>query len=85
LSRQPWNGRHVAGNFSERLVNFDTNVIAPNTLNSSGAIGIGYNKANNTCTLVCHSYSHNYDGTVTLVNSTRSPSAVKTAASTIKR
>ena len=63
----------------ERLVNFDTNVVAPNTINSSGAIGISYNKANNTCALVCHSYSHNYDGTVTLTNSASAPSAAKSA------
>jgi predicted CXXCH cytochrome family protein len=52
----------------ERLVNFDANVVAPNALNASGAIGVAYSKASNTCTLVCHMYSHNYDGTVTQAN-----------------
>src|SRR5208282_3295317 len=47
----------------ERLLNFDTNVVALNALSASGAIGIAYNKANKTCALVCHMYSHNYDGT----------------------
>lgn len=54
----------------ERLVNFDTNVVALNALNAGGAIGISYNKANKTCTLVCHMYSHNYDGTVKQVSGT---------------
>jgi predicted CXXCH cytochrome family protein len=59
----------------ERLVNFDSNVVAPNALNSSGAIGMSYNKATNTCILVCHTYSHNYDGTVTQVSSAASQSS----------
>ena len=46
------------------LVNFDTNVVAPNNLGPSGPTGISYNAANSTCTLVCHTVSHNYDGTV---------------------
>lgn len=54
----------------ERLVNFDTNVVAPNVLNSGGAMGIAYNRATNTCTLTCHMYSHNYDGTVTPITAT---------------
>jgi predicted CXXCH cytochrome family protein len=44
----------------ERLVNFDGNVVAAN-----GAVPIGYNRATNTCTLMCHSAAHNADGTVT--------------------
>ena len=43
------------------LVNFDANVVAPN---SSGA-AISYNSARNTCTLKCHGYDHNGDGTIT--------------------
>jgi predicted CXXCH cytochrome family protein len=44
----------------ERLVNFDTNVVAP-----IGARPISYNRAvNNTCTLVCHQVVHNPNGTV---------------------
>jgi len=56
----------------ERLVNFDTNVVGQNSLNSSGAAGILYNKATRTCTLVCHMYSHNENGTVTPVNTSQS-------------
>ncbi len=37
----------------ERLVNFDVNVVAPN-----GNAPISYNRATNTCTLVCHGESH---------------------------
>ncbi len=33
----------------ERLINFDVNVVAPN-----GALPISYNRASNTCVLVCH-------------------------------
>ncbi len=44
----------------ERLVNFDANVVGMN----SGA-PIAYNRSKNTCTLACHNYNHNADGTVT--------------------
>jgi predicted CXXCH cytochrome family protein len=44
----------------ERLVNFDANVVGPN-----GATPISYNRAANTCTLTCHGYAHNVDGSVT--------------------
>ena len=55
----------------ERLVNFDTNVVAPNALNASGAtFGVAYNKSTNTCILICHMESHNYDGTHTNLNGT---------------
>ncbi len=37
----------------ERLVNFDANVVAPN-----GAIPVSYNRATNSCALVCHNYTH---------------------------
>jgi hypothetical protein len=37
----------------ERLVNFDVNVVAPN-----GTTPISYNRATNTCSLVCHNYAH---------------------------
>ena len=46
----------------ERLVNFDVNVVAPN-----GALPISYNRAANTCTLVCHQVVHNPNGTVASV------------------
>jgi hypothetical protein len=42
----------------ERLVNFDTNVVAPN----NGVLA--YSHSSNTCTLVCHQITHNADGTV---------------------
>jgi len=48
----------------ERLINFDVNVVAPN-----GALPVSYNRAANTCTLVCHQVAHNADGTVTAMNS----------------
>ena len=48
------------GNVSgERLVNFDLNVVAPN-----GGVPISYNRARNTCALVCHENAHNANGTV---------------------
>jgi len=37
----------------ERLVNFDLKVVAPN-----GAAPISYNRAANSCSLVCHNYPH---------------------------
>jgi predicted CXXCH cytochrome family protein len=44
----------------ERLVNFDANVVAQN-----GSAPIAYNRARNTCTLMCHQVAHNPDGTIT--------------------
>jgi predicted CXXCH cytochrome family protein len=43
----------------ERLVNFDGNVVGPN----SGA-AISFNRSSGTCTLMCHSVAHNADGSV---------------------
>ncbi len=43
----------------ERLVNFDVNVVAPN-----GLLPVSYNRATNTCTLICHQVAHNADGSV---------------------
>jgi predicted CXXCH cytochrome family protein len=37
----------------ERLVNFDARVVAPN-----GGLPISYNRATNSCSLVCHNYAH---------------------------
>jgi predicted CXXCH cytochrome family protein len=37
----------------DSLVNFDTKVVAPN-----GGTPISYNRATNSCGLVCHNYSH---------------------------
>jgi hypothetical protein len=46
------------------LVNFDVNIVAPNSLGPGGTTGISYNATQGTCVLICHSVSHNYDGTV---------------------
>ncbi|MGC1535099.1 MAG: cytochrome c3 family protein [Candidatus Sulfotelmatobacter sp.] len=39
--------------FGQGLINFDLNVVAPN-----GASLISYNRATNSCSLVCHSHPH---------------------------
>ncbi len=44
----------------ERLVNFDTSVVAPNQQTP-----ISYNRSSNTCVLACHNVAHNLNGTVT--------------------
>jgi len=44
----------------QRLVNFDLKVVAPN-----GAVPISYNRTTNSCSLVCHNYSHQLQATVT--------------------
>lgn len=46
----------------ERMVNFDLNVVAPNTTSP-----ISYNHTTNTCVLACHGYYHNSDGTVVVI------------------
>ena len=43
----------------QRLISFDTNVVAPN-----GASPVSYNQGPNTCTLTCHNAVHNANGTV---------------------
>jgi predicted CXXCH cytochrome family protein len=43
----------------ERLVNFDINVVG-----TAGTAPISYSRATNTCTLKCHGFTHNSDGTV---------------------
>jgi predicted CXXCH cytochrome family protein len=43
----------------QRLVNFDVNVVGQN-----GAFPISYNRATNTCSLVCHNTVHNPNGSV---------------------
>jgi hypothetical protein len=48
----------------QSLVDFDAKAVATNTL-SDGTVGISYNGA--TCVLVCHTASHNSDGTVSNV------------------
>ena len=43
-----------AGTISgQRLVNFDIKVVAPN-----GAVPVSYNRATNSCALVCHNHAH---------------------------
>ena len=54
----------------ERLVNFDSNVVAPN-----GGLPISFNRTANTCVLVCHSVAHNPDGTVATASVRRAPVA----------
>jgi len=50
----------VSANVSgERLVNFDANVVGAN-----GTQAISYNRAANSCVLVCHNVAHNADGSV---------------------
>ena len=46
----------------ERLVNFDVNVVGQN-----GAAPITYQRATNTCVMVCHQAVHNANGTVSAV------------------
>ncbi len=53
-------GASTANVTGERLVNFDLGVVGPN-----GASPVTYNRSTNTCTLTCHTYKHNSDGTVT--------------------
>jgi predicted CXXCH cytochrome family protein len=50
----------------ERLVNFDANVVAPNA-----GLPVSYNRATNTCTLVCHQVAHNANGSVATASVTR--------------
>jgi hypothetical protein len=50
----------------ERLIDFDMNVVA-----SNGGLPISYNRAANTCVLVCHQVAHNPGGTVSQSNQHR--------------
>ena len=43
----------------ERMVNFDTKVVAPN-----GALQLSYSRATNSCSLTCHGVAHFPNGTV---------------------
>jgi predicted CXXCH cytochrome family protein len=45
----------------QRLISFDTNVVAPNASSP-----VSYNQGPNTCTLTCHNAAHNPNGSVTL-------------------
>ena len=51
----------------ERLVNFDAKVVGQN-----GVAPIAYNRSTGTCTLTCHSATHNPDGTVTSAGALKS-------------
>jgi hypothetical protein len=49
-------------------VNFDVNVVA-----SNGGLPISYNRATNTCTLVCHLVAHNSNGSISTVGARQLP------------
>ncbi len=51
-----------AGMEGERLVSFDVGVVARNDATDAP---IAYNRSTGTCTLKCHNYNHNQNGTVT--------------------
>jgi hypothetical protein len=57
-------GANSSNVLGERMVNFDLKVVGENGTSSSPT-PISYNRGTNTCTLTCHNYSHNADGTVT--------------------
>jgi predicted CXXCH cytochrome family protein len=56
----------------QRLVNFDLNVVAPNAGNP-----ISYNRATNSCVLVCHGHAHNAGGSGSNVRLSRGPVGVR--------
>jgi len=56
----------------ERLINFDVNVVA-----SNGGLPISFNRAANTCVLVCHQAAHNANGSVTQASMRRGIAAKK--------
>jgi Doubled CXXCH motif (Paired_CXXCH_1) len=68
------NSSNVTG---ERLVNFDLKVVSEDVTSSNFRSPISYNRGTNTCTLTCHNYSHNADGTVTPAASPKPPAAGK--------
>jgi len=51
-------GGQTATVSGERMVNFDLNVVAPNS-----ATPIAYRRASNSCSLTCHGHAHNLAGT----------------------
>ncbi len=57
----------------ERLVNFDLKVVGENATSSYFRSPISYNRGTGTCTLTCHNYAHNADGTVTPATGTKGP------------
>jgi nitrate/TMAO reductase-like tetraheme cytochrome c subunit len=64
------NSANVSG---DRMVDFDLKVVAPN--DSSSLAPISYNRAANTCTLKCHNFNHNADGTVTRASNPKAAAA----------
>jgi hypothetical protein len=69
------NSSNVTG---ERLVNFDLKVVGENATSTYFRSPISYNRGSNTCTLTCHNYTHNADGTVTpAVSTAKVPAAGK--------
>ena len=52
----------------ERLVNFDLNVVA-----SNAGLPISFNRAANTCVLVCHQTAHNADGSISALVARHGP------------
>ena len=57
----------TSGNISgERLVNFDLNVVAQNN-----GLPISYNRATNSCTLMCHGVAHSGTGSGTTIAAAR--------------
>jgi hypothetical protein len=46
-------GAQSGGISGQRLVDFDVKVVAPN-----GAAPVSYNRATNSCSLVCHNHAH---------------------------
>jgi hypothetical protein len=51
----------TSGSSGERLVSFDLAVVGSNDKSKTP---ISYNRGTNTCTLKCHNYNHNADGSV---------------------
>jgi len=64
------------GVVGDRLVNFDLAVVAQNSTSNAP---IAYDRRKSTCTLRCHNYNHNADGSV------QPSSAVSTAPGKITR
>ncbi len=66
----------------DRMVNFDLKVVAENATSRSSVSNyflspISYNRTTNTCTLKCHNFNHNSDGTVTPAVNRNPPAAGK--------
>jgi hypothetical protein len=53
-------GSTTANPTGDRMIDFDVRVVG-----SNNRLAISYNRAANTCTLMCHNVAHNPDGTIT--------------------